>query len=262
MTDPSPHPDRFQYALARRPAPTFGEGITTRSGGEPPDYEAMAAQHRVYVETLEGLGLTPILLDPAPDYPDAHFVEDTAVVTSDLAVIARPGAEARRGETETVAPVLARYRPLRYIEPPGTLDGGDVMTLGRHVFIGESARTNRAGAEQLAATLREVGRTASIVPVGAGLHLKSGVSHIGGGLLLMTGAFADAEAFAGYDRVMVPDAEADAANALWVNGTLLMPAGFPETRKRVRDRGRPVIEVEVGEARKMDGGLSCLSIRF
>ena len=229
MTDPSSDPDQFRFALARRPAPTFGAGITTRSGDDPPDFAAMATQHQAYIETLEGLGLTPVLLDPAPDYPDAHFVEDTAVVTPEVAVIARPGAEARRGETETVAPVLAQYRPLRHIEPPGTLDGGDVMTLGRHVFIGESVRTNRAGAEQLAAILRELGMTASIVPVGAGLHLKSGVSHIGGGLLLMTGAFADAEAFAGYDRVIVPDAEADAANALWVNGTLLMPAGFPET---------------------------------
>ena len=251
----------FTRALLRSPGPDFADGLTTAGLGCP-DLERMRAQHRAYAEALSSLGLVVEILDPLPGFPDAYFVEDGAVVVPELAVITRPGALARRGEEESLAPALARHRPSARIQAPGTLDGGDVLIVEKDVFVGLSERTNREGAEQLGALLAPHGYTLHCVPVGAGLHLKSGVNFVGEGSLLMTAALADREAFAGFRRIVVEEPDAYAANTLHINGTLLMPAGFPRVRALLEPLGLPILELDTSEARKMDGGLTCLSLRF
>lgn len=258
-TDPN---DRFKYAIVRQPAPNFGDGLTTAVGMEPPDPDRMMAQHAAYVALLKELGLFIWPIDADPAFPDGHFVEDTAVVFPEAAVIARPGAPSRRGETEVVAPALAQFRDLHFIEPPGELDGGDVLRVERRFFIGLSHRTNEAGADQMAAILRKYDYAVTPAPVGDGLHLKSGVTHVGDGRLLTTPAFANNAVFYAFEKIIVEPDEAYAANTLLINDHLVMPAGFPKTRRQLEPLGREIRELEMSEARKMDGGLTCLSLRF
>jgi len=177
-------------------------------------------------------------------------------------VVTRPGAPSRRGETASVAAVLAQHRELATIEAPGTVDGGDVLVADRTCWIGRSARTNAEGASQLAGLLTARGYTCRIVPVAGGLHLKSSVNHVGDRTLLMTDEAAALEAFADWDRLTVPAAEAYACNTLFVNGTLLVPAGYPATAVRLRGLGLPLVPLDTSEIRKLDGGLTCLSLRF
>jgi len=189
-------------------------------------------------------------------------VEDTAVVTRDVAVLARPGATVRRGESVAMEPILAAHRPVRHIESPGTLDGGDVLLVGTHALIGISDRTNEAGAQQLGEILGEHGHTWQTVPVAAGLHFKSSVNLVDEKTLLLTARFARDQALAGYARIVVPDHESYACNVLLLNGRLLIPSGYAETRRRLERLGREIIELDTSEFRKMDGGLTCLSLRF
>lgn len=251
----------FSRAICRLPAKTFAAGLTTAGLGMP-DYTLMCAQHRAYVAALESSGLLVETLEPLPAYPDAHFVEDVAVVTPEIAIITRPGARARRGEEQHIRATLARYRPLVFIEEPGTLDGGDVLQIGDDFFVGLSARTNAAGAEQLAHFLAPFGYTCTAVPLGKSLHLKSDVNYIGRNTLLVTEAWAGAPAFAAYEKLVVPANEAYAANTLLVNSRLHSPRGFAETHHLLRAAGFEVVVLDASEARKMDGGLSCLSLRF
>ncbi|MBN2356746.1 hypothetical protein JXO59_11585 [candidate division KSB1 bacterium] len=222
----------------------------------------MMQQHQAYVATLMRLGLTVEVLEPLPDYPDAYFVEDTAVVMPEVAVIANPGAAARNGEQEAMAPALARHRRLEFIRPPGTLDGGDVLMADRHFFIGLSGRTNRSGAEQFADIAAKFGYQCTLVPVPVSLHLKADVSYMGDGTLLVTTEMAMAEAFEPYTKIILHPSEAYAANALLINDHILLPKGFADCRGKLLHLGKQIIELDVGEAGKMDGGLSCLSLRF
>ena len=253
------HP--FKHAVVRKPGPNFGDGLTTSDLG-PTDFNLMAAQHEAYVRTLEAVGLSVTVLEPELDYPDALFVEDTAVVTPDVAVIANPGAPQRRGEEKNVEPVLATYRPISRIEPPGTLDGGDVLMVGSRFFIGISERTNPHGAEQLGRIVERFGCTWTAVDVGRGLHLKSGVNLAAGDTLLLTEAFSRMEAFARYEQIVLDPQETYAGNSLWVNDHLLMPRGYPDTLAKLEKLGLPIQVLDVSEVRKMDGGLTCLSLRF
>ena len=251
----------FKTAITRKPGKNFADGLTTSSLGAP-DYELILIQHAAYIDTLESIGLEVIVLDEERDYPDAHFVEDTAVVTPDVAVIARPGAGARLGEEDSIAPILTQYRNTVRIAAPGALDGGDVLMVGNHFFIGISERTNKDGAAQLGNYLEEYGNTWEAVPVGAGLHLKSSINYIGNNTLLVTKEFAEEELLKNYDKIIVDAAEAYAANTLWVNDHLITPAGFPATRSKLEATGMEIIELDMSEVRKMDGGLTCLSLRF
>lgn len=252
----------FTHAIVRVPCENFAAGLTTSTHLGAPDYDLMLRQHDAYVDALRGAGLTVITLPPENDFPDAHFVEDTAVVVPEVAVITNPGAPARRGEERTVAPTLGRYKRLARIEGPGTLDGGDVLLVDRHFFVGLSERTNEEGARQFAEVMGAYGYTVDAVPVGRGLHFKSGVNHVGGRTLLVTPGFADLPALAGYEALVTPEGEDYAANTLYVNGTLLTPAGFPGVRRLLDGLGLPVVELDMSETRKMDGGLTCLSLRF
>lgn len=248
-------------AITRLPATTFADGITTADLGVP-DYAAMLAQHAAYVRALADLGVAVTVLDPLPAFPDAHFVEDTAVIMPEVAVIARPGAAARRGEEEAMQPVLASLRPLACIEAPGTLDGGDVLQIGRHFLVGLSERTNAAGAAQFGRIVAVHGYTCATVPVAAGLHLKSSVNAVGATTLLVAADWADRAELAGYQRIVVDSAETYACNTLLINDHLLMPAGFPATQARLAALGLPIVTVAMSEAQKMDGGLTCLSLRL
>lgn len=254
-------PDRLTRAIVRLPGDNFGRGLTTAGLGAP-DFRKMLGQHAAYVRALEHLGLEVLSLEPQPSFPDAHFVEDTAVVLPELAVIARPGAAARRGEEESIEPVLRPFRPVARIREPGTLDGGDVLVAGRRIFCGLSGRTNAEGARQLGRLAGELGYALTTVPVASGLHLKSGVNHLGGERLLLTKGMAGSGLFRSFEHVEVDPSEEYAANALLCNGSLVVPAGAVRTRRKLETLGMPLVVLDVSEARKMDGGLTCLSIRF
>jgi len=252
----------FSHAITRKPCENFARGLTTTVSSEPADYGLMLKQHEAYLEALSVAGLEVIVLDPQPDYPDAHFVEDTAVVTADVAVITIPGADARQGEEESIIPVLADFRKIERIQAPGTVDGGDVLQVGNHFFIGLSERTNQAGAVQLGRILQRYDNTWNTVAVGAGLHFKSSVNCVGPKTLLVTPDFAANKQLEEYDQIVVDRTETYAANALLVNEHLLIPAGYPKTCKQLKALGLNMIELEVSEVHKMDGGLTCMSLRF
>jgi dimethylargininase len=252
----------FRTAIARTPASSFAQGITGATWVQPPDYTLICRQHQAYVDTLRHLGLDVRVLDPEPEFPDSYFVEDTAVILGDTAVITRPGAAARRGEAEKIIPAVKPFKHVTGIEPPGLLDGGDVMVAERHVFIGLSQRTNAEGARQLGQTAHRVGFTWSTLPVLKSLHLKSGINYLGQNAFLMDDAYSQRPEFVGGNRIVVAPDELPAANTLAVNGTLLTPKGFPDTRKKLETLGMPVLEMDISEVMKMDGGLSCMSLRF
>ena len=254
-------PGMFKYAITRIPVESFDRGITTANLGAP-SYERALRQHRAYGEALKSIGLTLIALDPLPDYPDAHFVEDTAVVAPEVAIITNPGAKSRQGEEKSIACILEQHRRIERIKAPGTLDGGDVLMIGNHFLIGISERTNQQGAEQLGRILSDYGKTHTTIAVGAGLHLKSSINYVGQKTVIATPDFQEHKALERYDTITTDLDESYAANTLWVNDHLLFPGGFPQTKAKLKDLGLPIIELDVSEMRKMDGGLTCLSLRF
>ena len=252
---------KFTYAITRKPGKNFAQGLTTSKLGAP-NHDLVLQQHLSYVAALKSIGLQVIELDAQLDYPDAHFVEDTAVVTPDVAIIAYPGAASRQGEEKSVAEILAPYRTIEYIHAPGTLDGGDVLMIGDQFFIGISERTNSEGAKQLSKILEKYAKTCSTIPVGAGLHFKSSVNYAGKSTLIVTRDFANHPALEGYDKIVVSKKEEYAANILWVNDYLIAPKGFADTKKKLSALNLEIIELDVSEMQKMDGGLTCLSLRF
>lgn len=252
---------RFTHAIVRRPGADCHRGLTTSTRGAA-DPQRLVRQHQRYARTLLSLGLEVQQLPPLKGFPDAYFVEDTAVILRDGAVITRPGARQRKGETGDMARVLSQYRRLFYIEAPGCIDGGDVLQADNHFFIGLSQRTNEEGARQLGRLLESSGHTWETVPVANGLHLKSGVNYLNRHLLMMTPAWTAHKAFGDYERIVLDPREAYAANSLRINDHILMPAGFPGAKKKLRATGLTIIELAVDEIRKMDGGLTCMSLRF
>jgi dimethylargininase len=251
----------YSHAIVRKPGIDFSQGITTHDLGSP-DYAAMLQQHDAYTQALRNLGLQVDILEPLPAFPDAYFVEDPAVIFPGLAVLTYPGAKSRQGEQDAIEPVLARYHPIERIIPPGTLEGGDVMMVEGHFFIGISKRTNPEGAAQLGKILEKCGYTWQALPVTVGLHLKSSVNYIGNGTLLVTPDYAGRAEFEPYQKILIDKDESYACNTLWINNTLLTPRGYPKTLTKLQKLGVPVIELEMSEACQMDGGLSCLSLRF
>lgn len=249
-------------AIVRTPGRSMLSGLTNANLGTP-DYGKALLQHRRYIAALKSCGLEVHVLDADENYPDSTFVEDVALLTKRCAIITRPAASSRRGETSGIQPVLERfYTCIEKITSPGTLDGGDVMQVGEHFYVGISARTNLAGANQLIAILERYGMSGSTVPVTQFLHLKTGVTCVAKNTLLATDAYAWHPEFAAFKVLPVADEENSAANCIHINGKVLMPAGFPQVRQRLIAEGAQVIEVDISEYVKLDGGLTCLSLRF
>jgi len=255
----------FRNAIVRPPDSRFAKGLTTAGLGAPILGKALE-QHARYCEALEGCGLSLTRLDPDPRFPDGTFVEDDAVLTPGCAILTRPGAESRQGEVAGIREALGRFhRTFRVIEAPGTVDGGDICEAEDHFFIGVSERTNEDGARQLAGFLEKEGFTASFVDIRKTrgfLHLKSGIAYLGDRRLVLIEPLAGREEFRGYDAVCVEPPEGYAANCVRINDRVLLAAGFPALERSLAGLGYRVVPLDMSEFRKMDGGLSCLSLRF
>ena len=262
MNDPAPP---FTHALLRQPGGNFAQGLT-QAGEGAPDPELALEQHQRYCEALAHCGLSLTVLPADAHYPDGCFVEDTALVTPRGAIVTRPGAPSRRGEVDVIESALRGLFPdVSRIEAPGTLDAGDVCEADGQFLIGISARTNEAGAEALASHLALLGYRADVVdirPLRRLLHLKTGIAYLGDGRLLVTPDVPAWPALAAYEVVTVTANESYAANALRVNDHVLVAAGYPHTRAAIEALGFDVIALEMSEFRKLDGGLSCLSLRW
>ena len=231
-----------------------------------PDLAIALGQHEAYCRALERCGLAITRLAPDPHHPDSTFVEDTAILTSRGAILTRPGAASRAGEVAAIRPALAKFfSEFREITAPGTVDGGDICEAGDHFFIGISARTNEAGADQLAEFLTALGFTSAAVDIrgiSSILHLKSGLTWLGGRRLIVIDALAGHSAFRGYEIIRVAKEEEYAANCIRVNDFVLLPAGFPKLQSTLEAAGDRIIPLAMSEFQKLDGGLSCLSLRF
>ncbi|MEZ5124760.1 MAG: N(G),N(G)-dimethylarginine dimethylaminohydrolase [Thermoleophilia bacterium] len=257
---------RFTRAIVRPPAPTFADGCSTADLGAP-DVALALQQHQAYCDALERAGCELTVLPALHAYPDSTFVEDAALILSDRgAILTRPGAQSRAGEVAAIRATITEFFPdVAEIVAPGTLDAGDVCEAATHVFIGLSRRTNEEGARQLAAWLANHGYTSSTVDVRGIpeiLHLKSGMCCLGGNRLTAISALADHPAFADYEVISVDEEEAYAANCLQVNDVVLVPAGFPKIAAKLRNKGYTLEVIAMSEYRKMDGALTCLSLRF
>ncbi len=249
----------------RAPGANFASGLTSVDLGAP-EVELALQQHEAYCRVLEDCGLNLTRLAPDERYPDSTFVEDTAVLTERGAVISRPGTASRAGETEEIArALLAHYPRLQAIREPGTLDGGDVCEAGEHFFIGVSRRTNEAGATQLAGFLADFGYTSTLIDIrnlSNILHLKSGLAYLGGNRVLVIDELKHLKSFAGYDLVHIQPEEAYAANCVLINDRVLIASGFPALERQLRELNYETVALDMSEFQKMDGGLSCLSLRF
>jgi dimethylargininase len=256
---------RFTQALIRPPAANFADGLTTVDLGTP-DFALTLNQHAAYCAALVGLGVALCPLPANAEFPDSTFVEDTAILTARGAILCRPGAASRAGEGALVrAPLAAAFERLAEIAAPGTLDGGDVCEAGDHFFIGLSERTNEAGAEQLTAWLAARGYSASTIDIRGMrniLHFKSGASWLGDQRLVVIESLLPRGDWRGFEIVTPHPADDYAANLVRVNDGVLFPAGYPRFAGQLRMHGYQLVELDMSEFRKMDGGLSCLSLRW
>ena len=247
-------------ALTRAVSESLAQCELTHLSREPISIERAREQHAAYEKLLESLGVSVHRVAGAPELPDAVFIEDTAVVTDELAVITRPGAASRRPETIAVAEALGQYRKVVHLEAPATLDGGDVLRTRKTLWVGLSSRTNAVGAAQLGGALAPFGYKVHAMRVEGCLHLKSAVTSVGENLLLVNPAWLPADAFPGIPRIEVDPAEPYAANALRVGDTLIFPAHFPRTLDRLLARGLAVKTVDASELAKAEGAVTCCSI--
>lgn len=242
-------------AVTRDVSRAIADAELTHLDRVPIDYERARAQHREFRRALAAAGCDVIELPAGDGLPDCVFIEDTAVVLDDVAVVTRPGAESRRAETAAVAELLAKHRPLVRIEAPATIDGGDVLVLGGRIFAGLSSRTNDAALGQLR---DRTGREVVPVRVGGALHLKTAVTPVSGDTLLVNREWVDVAPFAGWNLIDVDPDEPFAANALYVNGSVIYPRDFPRTRARLeKTLGVPLVAVDAGELAKAEGGVTC-----
>lgn len=249
-------------AVTRSVSPTLAQCELTHLAREPIDLPRANLQHGAYERLLSALGADIVRLPPEPTLPDAVFVEDTAIVLTEVAVITRPGAPSRRLETPSVATLLAKYRSLRRLIPPATLDGGDVLEVGRTLYVGRSTRTNRSGIEQLRSLLEALEYRVVPIEFRGCLHLKSAVTRIGDRLLLLNPDWVSAAAFRPLETLPIDAREPHAANALRIGGTVVLPAQYPRTHQRLVEQGLEVAAIDCSELAKAEGGVTCCSLRF
>ncbi len=249
-------------AITRRVSPRIAECELTHLARSPISFAQAEEQHLAYERCLVALGCELHTLAAQPDLPDSVFVEDVAVIFDELAIITRPGAESRRGETASIAEAMRSYRELRFIEPAATLDGGDVLRLGRRVLVGVSSRTNAAALEQVRTILTPLAYSVESVELHGCLHLKSAVTEVADDMVLINPTWIDAQIFKGMELVEVAPDEPFAANALRIGSTVVYSSDFPETRRRLEARGISVLTVDASELAKAEGGVTCCSLIF
>jgi dimethylargininase len=252
----------MDIALTRGVSPALARCELTFLAREPIDLERAVAQHAAYERLLEELGLRVVRIEGDADLPDCCFVEDTAIVLDEVAVITRMGAPSRRGETAAVAAALAPYRRIVRLEEPARIDGGDVLVLGRRLFVGLSNRTDAAGTRALAEAVRPHGYEVVLVPMRDCLHLKTAVTAAAPDLLVVNREWADLAPLRGFETVDVAPGEPWAANVLHVGRAVVVADGFPRTADRLRARGLDVHAVDVSEFQKAEGGVTCKSLLF
>jgi dimethylargininase len=249
-------------AITRAVSPTINLCELSFHEREAIDVQRAIDQHTAYEKLLIELGVRVVGLAAEPNLPDAVFVEDPAVVVDEVAVISRMGAASRRAEAKSLAEALSRYRPLAFLNEPATLDGGDVMRIGRTLYVGVSARTNRYGVEQLTNLLRPYDYEVKPVEVRGCLHLKSGCSYVGNDTVLANRAWINSQDLQVVEMIDVPDQEPAAANALLVNEVVILPASFPKTRALLEQRGFRVRSLDLSELQKAEAGVTCTSLIF
>jgi dimethylargininase len=251
-----------QIAITRGVSAGIAACELTHLERRPIDLARARAQHRAYEAALARAGCRVESLPALDDLPDSVFIEDVAVVLDEIAIVTRPGAESRRGETEAIAPVLANYRRVTFILSPGTLDGGDVLRIGHRIIVGRSGRSNESGIEQLRAVAWPYGYTVTAVPVKGCLHLKSAITEAAPGVVLVNPAWVDVAAFGDIQVIEIDPEEPYAANGLLVGKRFIYPGSFPRTRKRLEDAGISVEAVDVSELQKAEGAVTCCSLVF
>lgn len=249
-------------AITRAISPRFAECELTHIQRMPIDLDLARAQHRAYEQALQALGVEVIQLPEEPAFPDSVFVEDTAVVLDEVALLTRPGADSRKGEVDLIAGVLSSYRRLLRIEAPGTVDGGDVLQLGKHIYVGLTTRSNREAIAQMQAALAPYGYTVSGVPVGGCLHLKSAITQASDDTLLINPAWVERSLFPGWKFIEVDPEEPAAANIVRVPGGAIFPAHFPKTGARLEAAGIRLTLVPATEVAKAEGAVTCCSLIF
>ncbi|WP_299989820.1 arginine deiminase family protein [uncultured Ruegeria sp.] len=260
MLDPT---FEFSRAITRRPAPTIVGGLRAEDIGNP-DFDGMMAAHKAYVAALKSTGAEVIELDPLDAFPDAQFVEDTALCLPQGTVLMRPGAPSRMGEVAEMAPTLrACYETVLEIKGPGHIEGGDILVTGREILVGQSDRTDAEGVAELAKITSEWGHKLREVftPEGV-LHFKTDCSLMDAETILSTKRLDASGCFGGYRVLHVADGEEAAANAIRFNNLVLMAAGFPRTAEMLDLEGYEIVEIDNTDCAKLDGGMSCLSLRF
>ena len=253
----------FKNAIVRRPGHSLVNGIISTPELGKPDYGIAIKQHDAYIEALRFCGVEVTVLQANERFPDSCFIEDVAVCTKKFAMIAKPGASSRRGEEKEIIEVIKKfYNNLEYIKEPGTLEGGDVMMVKDHFYIGLSKRTNKEGAKQLVKTLEKYGMSGSIVEMSEMLHLKSGLAYLEDNVLLVADEFLNNLEFKKFNKITIDENETYSANCIRVNDYVLVPAGYPKTKEKIKNASFKTIVVDTSEYRKVNGGLSCLSLRF
>lgn len=255
-------PEETYIALMRAVSSSMASCELTHLPRTMIDVDLARRQHFGYERTLRELGCHIEKLPEEPELADSVFVEDTAIVLDELAVITRPGAQSRRAETPTIATALGAHRVLARIEPPATLDGGDVLRVDRTLYVGASARTNRVAIEQLRVILDPFGYHVLNIQVKNCLHLKSAVTRVGAGMLLANPRYVDSRRFNGMEIVEVDETEPLGANAVLIADTVVYPASHARTAARLRTHGISVRTIDLSEIEKAEGGVTCCSLIF
>ncbi len=252
----------FTKAIVRTPGKSFVNGLTSANLGKP-DYDLALKQHQNYIDALTKCGLQVTVLSHDEEFPDSTFVEDTALLTPKCAIVTNPRASSRKGEIIDIKKVLSKfYSIIEEIKSPGTVEAGDIMMVGDHFYIGLSDRTNEDGAAQMITILNKYGYSGSAILLNEVLHLKTGVAYLENNNLVACGEFLKEEDFNSFNIIEIDQNESYAANCIWVNDKVLIPTGYPKSKVKIVSAGYDVIEVDMTEFRKLDGGLSCLSLRF
>ncbi|HZJ98424.1 MAG TPA: arginine deiminase-related protein [Tissierellaceae bacterium] len=253
----------YTHMIVRRPSKSMVEGLRRDFAGDP-DYELALEQHQAYIDALKSLGMVVEVLPPLEDYPDACFVEDVAVVTEKMAIVTNPALEARNGEKDHIVQALQKYYPedkIHYITE-GYVEGGDIVRAENHFYLGDSTRSNEAGRKQFIEIIEKYGYTGSVVETNNGLHIGSDMMYIKNNNMVISGEFVDKPEFDKFNKIIVSEEEAYAANCAWINGTVLMPQGYPKIKQKIKDLAYDVISLDNSEFKKIDGSITCLSLRF